>query len=138
MAIPLYSTITFCTEIAMTVVILTLFYQGYKKNQFSHKLALAAICYEVLFNISYMVYRVFTHPDAARADSLGEIALAIFHGTLSLIMFIALIVFLVLAWKNYKKGINYFKKHRTLTIVFIVFWLLAVLSGIAFYLVEYL
>jgi uncharacterized membrane protein YozB (DUF420 family) len=137
MAIPLYSTITLFTEIIMTAVILYIFYSGYKNKKFPTKLAFIAIAYEVLLNISYMVYRTLTESDGSKIDSGFEIVLAIMHGVLALVLFIALIVFLILAWKNYKKGVNYFKKHKYLTMIFIIFWLMAVLSGILFYFVEY-
>lgn len=85
-----------------------------------------------------MTYRIFTHAEPLSEEPVYEIIIAAFHGALSLIMFIALIVFMVYAWKNYKKGINYFKQHKKLTLIFIIFWLIAVASGILFYVVEYL
>lgn len=133
---PIHSTITLFTEIIISVLVFYIFYSGYTRKKFPYGLALFVILYETLFNISYMVSRA---ANSGNSISSGfEIGLAIFHGTLSLIMFITLIVFLVLAWKNYKKGINYFKKHRKLTATFIVLWSLSVLSGILFYFFEYI
>jgi len=137
MVIPLYSTFALATELILTGIVIHIFYSGYAKNIFPYRLAIGAVAYEVLFNISYMVYRVTTHVPST-AESGFEIGLAIFHGTLSLIMFVALIAYFALAFKNYKSGINCFKEHKVLTIVFIVFWLLSVLSGALFYAVEYL
>jgi len=53
-------------------------------------------------------------------------------------MFIALLVFMGLAWANYKKGINYFQQHKIFTASFIVLWLIAIASGFAFYYIAYL
>src|SRR5574338_34158 len=104
---PLYSTVTLIAELFVSSAIYYTFYSGYKKDKLPEKLAIGAIAYEILFNVSYMVYRVPTHhPD--KPDSAGDIALAAFHGILSLIMFISLIVFFVVAIKKYRQGINYF------------------------------
>ena len=137
MAAPFQSTFTLFAEIIITCIVLYIFYSGYYKNRFSKWLAGFALGYEIIFNISYMVSRMITHSMAVSHDTAFEIALAAFHGTLSLIMFILLIVFLIFAWKNYSKGVNYFKEHRKMTILFLIFWLVSVLSGILFYLIEY-
>lgn len=137
MTIPIYSTIALFTECIMLIVILYIFYNGYKHNKFNYKLVAIALSYEILFNISYMLYRTLAKPDSGGAHSAFSIGLAIFHGFLSLIIFILLIVFLLLAWKNYKKKINYFKKHSTITLLFIIFWLIAAISGIIIYIIYY-
>lgn len=137
MAAPLQSTLTLFAEIIITIIVLYVFYSGYRKNKFPRYLAAFAIGYEIVFNISYMVSRMLTHNVAASRDTGIEIALAAFHGTLSLMMFILLIVFFVFAWKNYSKGTNYFKKRKKITVLFLIFWLVSVLSGILFYIVEY-
>ena len=134
---PIHSTITLVSEIIISGIIFYIFYSGYRKNKFPYFWAMFAIIYEILFNISYMISRAASYSNS-QTSSRFEVLLAIFHGTLSLIMFVCLILFLGLAWKNYKKRINYFKKHRKLTIAFILFWSLSILSGILFYSIEYL
>lgn len=135
MNIPLYSTITLFAEIVISTIIFYTFYQSYMHNKFPVRLAGFALLYEIIFNISYMASRVPSHTE--KIEIPWHIALAIFHGTLSLVMFLALIVFFILAWRKYRKGINYFKIHTIMTILFLVFWSLSVLSGILFYFVEY-
>ena len=139
MQAPFFSTFTLFTEIVITLLVLTIFYKGYFKNKFPKQLVIVALTYEILFNITYMVNSALHHVqnEAAIVDTPFETGLAIFHGTLSLIMFIGLVIFLVVSWRNFNKGINYFEKHKTLTIIFIVFWLLAVISGVLFYFVLY-
>ena len=136
MVAPFYSTFALFTEIIITIAVLYIFYSGYKHNKFPYKLAVFAITYEILFNISYMLYRTFVHT-IEDIHSTFEIGLAIFHGAIALMMFIALVVFLIFAYKAYRRHINYFSHHKTLTIIFLIFWLISVLSGILFYFVAY-
>jgi hypothetical protein len=135
---PLYSTITLIAELFVSAAIYYSLYQGYKHNRFPAKLAGAALLYEILFNISYMVTRVGANENAARVEPPFVVGLAIVHGTLSLLMFIALIVFFFFAWRKYLKGKNYFHEHKILTTLFLIFWTFSILSGITFYIVDYL
>jgi heme A synthase len=134
---PLYSTVTLFAEIVISSIIYYTLYQGYKNNRFPAKLAGFALLYEIVFNISYMASQVPEHAKAAKVESAFVITLAIIHGILSLIMFIALLLFFLLAWRSYKKEINYFKAHKILTMLFLIFWTFSVVSGIIFYIVEY-
>lgn len=132
--IPIYSIFSLLTETLITIGIFYVFYVAYTENRFMHKLAGGILAYEILFNISYMASRFWTHVDPDdHVDSPFHIGVAIFHGTWSLTMFIALLVFMYFAWKNYDKGINYFKEHNRLTTTFIVAWTIAILSGYLFF-----
>lgn len=123
----------------MTVFVLYIFYSGYKKNQFPFKLTYFALSYEILFNISYMIYRAITHEVnyVSHMSPPFYTFLAIFHGTFSLLMFLALLAFLFTAIKKYKKEENYFYNHKVLTFTFLFFWMIAILSGFIFYYVSY-
>jgi heme A synthase len=134
---PLYSTITLIAELFVSAAIYYSLYQGYKHSRFPVKLAGAALLYEIIFNISYMALQVPEHAKAARVESPFVIGLAIIHGTLSLLMFIALIIFFFFAWRRYRKGKNYFHNHKILTWLFLIFWTFSIISGIFFYFVEY-
>jgi uncharacterized membrane protein YozB (DUF420 family) len=136
MRAPLYSTVSLVAELFVSAAVYSSIWAGWRKNLFRKRLVALTLAYEALFNISYMVYRVLTHVDDSK-DGPFEIGLAIFHGTLSLAMFIALIVFMIVAWRAYGKGKNYFKEHPRLTWTFLVLWTLSVLSGVLFYFVEY-
>jgi len=138
MHIPLWSTVTLLTEILVTGSVLYLFYTSFKTGRFPQKLAAATVGYEIIFNITYMASRVLEHKNPSQLESKGAILLAIFHGIFSLIMFVALLVFLFIAWRAYRKGINYFALHPKATVTFIALWLVAVLSGFAFYYISYL
>lgn len=134
---PLYSTITLIAEVIISAIIYYTLYSGYLHSKFPRKLAFFALFYEAVFNITYMVSRVPAHTKAARVESPFVIALAAIHGILSLIMFIALIVFFLVAAKNYKREKNYFKEHKKLTFTFLFFWTFSIVSGVLFYFVEY-
>lgn len=134
---PLYSSITLFAELIISAIIYYSIYQGFKNNKFPQKLAGFALAYELIFNITYMAGRVPSHVKVAKIESPFIIALAAVHGILSLIMFIALIIFFILAWKHYKKGENYFSEHKNLTYTFLFFWTFSIVSGVLFYLVEY-
>lgn len=134
---PIYSTVTLFAEILISAAIYYTLYAGYKKNIFSTKLAGVALLYEIVFNITYMVSQAPKHAKVAHLESAFLIGLAVVHGVLSLIMFVTLIIFFLLAWRAYKQGINYFLAHKVVTGLFLVFWTFSVVSGILFYLVEY-
>lgn len=134
---PLYSTITLLAELVISTIIYYTLYQGYKHNAFPAKLAGAALLYEMIFNITYMAWQAPHHVKAAKVESGFVVGLAIVHGILSLLMFLALIIFFLLAWRNYRKGENYFKNHKMVTWVFLIFWTFSIISGITFYFVEY-
>lgn len=131
---PLLSTFSLITEIIITISIFYIFYKGYFTGVFHSKLALVTILYELIFNISYMAGRT---PQATQKTASIASPFAIFHGILSLVMFVLLIIFLLIAWTKYKKEINFFKNHTVLTIFFLIFWTLSVTSGIAFYVMRY-
>ncbi|MDE2312161.1 MAG: hypothetical protein KGJ93_03715 [Patescibacteria group bacterium] len=137
MAIPWFSTFTLITETLVTAGVLYTFYSGYKRGRFPRAVVAVTLGYEILFNISYMAYRTTTHQETGRPDSALHVAVAAFHGIFSLLMFLALLIFFTLAWKNYKRGANYFAIHKMLMKVFIVCWLLAILSGFLFYYEAY-
>lgn len=134
---PFYSTFALFAEFVISAIIYYTIYLGYKKNIFHVKLVTFTLLYEIIFNISYMISRVSPDTKAGKVESSALISLAITHGILSLIMFIALIVFFVVAWKRYRQNVNYFKVHKNLTITFLIFWTLAVLSGALFYFMQY-
>lgn len=135
---PIYSTITLLAEIVISSIIYYTIYRGYKHNNFPAKLAAFALLYESIFNITYMFSRVPSQAKVAHIETPFLIGLAIVHGILSLLMFIALIIFFIVAWIRYRKGINYFLSHKMLTGIFLFFWTFSIVSGVVFYFVEYI
>lgn len=136
MAAPWFSTFTLATEVLVTAAVLYTIHSGWTRNRFPSRLAGAALAYETLFNITYMAYRAATH-EPRESHSAFHMTVAIFHGTFSLLMFAALLVFFGLAWHGYRRGHNFFLAHRRWTTAFVLAWLLAIGSGILFYAVAY-
>ncbi len=132
---PLYSTITLFAELVISACVYYVIFQGYTKGVFKKWIAWGALSYEILFNMSYMAMRAGAHLNE-HVDKLA-LGFAIVHGTLSLVMFISLVMFFILASRGYARGENYFLAHRTLTVLFTIFWTLSILSGVSFYLIEY-
>jgi hypothetical protein len=133
---PLYSTVALLAELIVSSAIFYTIYQGYKRNTLPERVAIGALVYEILFDISYMIFRLPARESGANKSLLT--GLGIFHGTLSLVMFLSLIAFFVLAIKNYRRNVNYFRVHKRLTFAFLFLWSISVLSGVALYFVEYL
>ena len=77
MSAPLYSTFTLFTEIAVSIAILYIFYQGYKKNKFPYFVVVLALGYEIFFNISYMVSRTLSHTEVKASEPLFHILLVL-------------------------------------------------------------
>ena len=130
--VPWFSTFTLLTEVLVTTGVLYVFYQAYYFNIFSRAVAGIVLGYETLFNITYMASRISSHVEKIPGtESPLHIALAVFHGIFSLIMFVLLVVFMYMAWRAYEQGINYFHVHKNLTIAFLVAWMIAIASGFA-------
>ncbi|HUC01525.1 MAG TPA: hypothetical protein VMA75_01310 [Candidatus Paceibacterota bacterium] len=137
MHIPLLSTITLCAELIVTTSIYFIIRKAYTTGVFLRWFAFGVLAYELLFNITYMFSREL------KGDSAGplnpyETAIGAFHGIFSLIMFVALIVFFLVAAGGYRKGENYFLKHRRLTITFVYAWGLSILSGVGLFISLYI
>lgn len=135
---PLFSTITLITELFVTASVLFVFYKSITTGVFPKKLAFFTLAYEIVFNISYMLYSSITRESHEKTGFTWKTGLAIFHGTLSLVMFVSLIIFFVLAYRGYKKNSNYFKVHKMASIFFLFFWFTSIISGIVLYAAEYL
>lgn len=131
MIIPLWSIATLVTEFFVTAVIFYVIWTAVSRLSFNRTLAFGVIAYEVVFNISYMVFRSIEHEKEAKSivENSGTEALALFHGIFSLIMFISLIIFFLVADRHYAKGENYFVHHHRLTRIFLFAWGASVLSG---------
>jgi len=129
MPIPIASTITLIMELIIASIIFFIIFKGFAKNIFLKKLSYFAIGYEIIFNVSYMLYRtIASQPSTQLSNSLK--IFAALHGSLSLIILVAVIWLFLKAGKAYAKNINYFKVHKIQTFLFILCWVISILSGI--------
>ncbi|MFZ2187149.1 MAG: hypothetical protein WAV46_00775 [Candidatus Moraniibacteriota bacterium] len=140
MTIPLWSIVTLVAEIGVTAAVFHIIWKGVAEVRFNRPLAFGVLAYEVLFNISYMLGRTLEHANEKPvvAEKSGVAALAIFHGVFSLVMFVALVAFFLVAANRYAKGENFFLHHHRLTSVFLSAWGVSVLSGVFFFVRLYL
>lgn len=138
---PFFSILSLVTELCVTASVLYIIYRAYYDGVFLRAFALAVLGYELLFNISYMSARLFGHvlsgEHAHTAHKPYEIAVAAFHGSFSLVMFIALVIFFGFALRGYGRGENFFRAHPSLTAVFISAWTLSVFSGVFLFFLLY-
>lgn len=137
MHIPPWSVVTLLTELLVTTSVYVIIWKAYRTGIFLRYFAFAVLAYEALFNISYMASRELGEQGAAVYNPY-ETALAIFHGTFSLFMFAALVVFFLVAARAYKRGENYFLLHPCLTVAFVIAWGVSILSGISFFVALYI
>lgn len=135
-AIPWFSAFTAITELFVTAAVFYVIYAAIYEDVFHGRLLAGALAYEVLFNITYMVSRLFTHSETtAHADWM--VGLLAGHGILSLIMFIGLVALSIVAYRWHRDGRNLFAERSALTGVFVVLWAVSILSGEAIFLLEY-
>lgn len=137
-AIPWFSAFTAFTELLVTAAIVYVLYAAIRHDRFHGRVLGFALAYEVLFNITYMTARLFTHTEPEGTHHAPwMIGLLAGHGTLSLIMFIGLVVLSVKAYRQHQVGGNYFREHGALTATFLGLWFVSILSGEAIFLLEY-
>jgi hypothetical protein len=137
MPIPVWSLVTLFTELIVTASVYTIIWKSYRSGVFPVRFAIAVLGYETLFNISYMLSRELSSAGAT-VYSPYETGLAIFHGVFSLVMFVTLVTFFLVAMRAYKRDENYFLSHPRLTFTFAVAWGVSILSGIALFASLYL
>jgi putative flippase GtrA len=136
-AVPLLSALSALTELFVTAAVFYVLYVALTRNELKVPLLAAALGYEVLFNISYMSWRLFTHPEPSHHPS-WMVALVAGHGTLSLAMFVALVAVSVVATRAHRAGRNVFRERQALTYLFAGLWVVSLASGYAIFGLEYL
>ncbi|HEY5597008.1 MAG TPA: hypothetical protein VIL47_07060 [Candidatus Bipolaricaulota bacterium] len=129
-----FSTFSAISELVVTALVLFVIFDNARGNPLRWKLLFGTLTFEVLVNVAYMVNRslviVENHPGP---PTHWVTWLGAFHGIISLIMLIGLIVLAVLAYRSAKRGSAYFQQRPTLTGVFVALWLISVASGEVLY-----
>lgn len=137
--IPLFSVFSAVSELVVTVAVLYVIISNMRGHALKWKLLLAALAFEIFANVSYMVYRasyIATGTDETLTPMLR--GLAGFHGALSLVMLLVLIQMSFIAYRQMQCGRQYFREHKVVSILFIIWWLVSVLSGELFFVLRYL
>jgi len=130
-----FSTFAAISELFVTTAVLTVIIGNLRGRSLRWKLLWGTLAFELFINISYMVSRavVIAQNDPEPLSTWIGVVGAL-HGVLSLVMFVGLIVLALLATRAFRRGEVFFQKHRTLSLVFIVLWLISVGSGEVIYL----
>nr|BAL53769.1 hypothetical protein HGMM_F08F07C28 [uncultured Acetothermia bacterium]BAL59467.1 hypothetical protein HGMM_OP4C103 [Candidatus Acetothermum autotrophicum] len=138
-AIPVFSIFSAASELVVTALVLYVIISNMRGQVLRWKLLLAVLLFEVLVNVGYMIYRA-SHMAGETSEALSPLlrGLAGFHGALSLIMLLVLIQLSFLAYWQMQRGRQYFQEHRVISVLFIVVWLVSVLSGELFFALRYL
>lgn len=136
-AVPALSALSAVTELFVTAAVFYVLYVALTRNELKARLLGFALAYEVLFNISYMTYRLLSHPEPS-AHPPWMIALVGGHGILSLAMFLALVAVSVIAYRRHAEGRNLFRERIALTYAFAGLWVVSLASGYAIFALEYL
>lgn len=137
--IPVFSIFSAVSELAVTAAVLYVIISNMHGQALKWKLLLAVLVFEIFVNVGYMVYRA-SHIAAETSAALSPMlrGLAGFHGALSLLMLLVLIQLSFLAYWQMQRGRQYFQEHKIVSVLFIIWWLISVLSGELFFVLRYL
>ena len=138
MSIPPFSIFSAISEIFVTIAVLYSIITCLKGNRLPKKLLGGVLIFEFCVNVVYMASRA-AQADKSTELSAGMKAFFAGHGTLSLLMFLSLVVAYLLALADESKGReNWFYRNRGFSYVLIFFWMVSVLSGHAIFVMTYL
>jgi hypothetical protein len=136
-AIPAYSMFSATSELLVTAAVFYVLWRAYARDDFRKGLLVAVLAFEALVNISYMAYRIAV-PAAAGGLPGWLTATAALHGILSLAMFLALLFFAAMAWRDDARGENFFREHKGATWAFAALWTVSIVSGEFLFVATYL
>ena len=138
MNIPPFSLFSAISELFVTAGVLYAVIKAVRGGEFAKWLLGGVLLFELCVNIVYMTGR------ASEADRSVELStgMKIFfaaHGTLSLLMFLALgITYLWSLYGMSKEGDNWYKSHPRGTWTLVFFWMVSVISGELIFVTRYL
>ena len=136
-AIPAYSIFSAGSELLVTAAVFYVLWRAYARDDFRKGLLVVVLSFEALVNISYMAYRIAV-PAGGQALPGWLAATAALHGILSLAMFLALLFFAAMAWRDDARGENFFRDHKGATWTFVGLWTVSIVSGEFLFVATYL
>lgn len=137
-AIPAYSVFSATSELLVTAAVFYVLWRAYARGDFRKGLLAVVLSFEALVNISYMAYRIVSPATPAEAMPGWLTATAAMHGILSLAMFLALLFFAAMAWRDDARGENFFRDHKGTTWTFVGLWTVSIVSGEFLFVATYL
>lgn len=136
MAVTPFSHFSAASELLVTAGVFYFFWEAIRRDRFRWAFIWILLAFETFVNITYMTARLARSAPPTERPGWATALLA-GHGTLSLLMFLGLIAFVVIAWRHHKvENENYFRTRMTATWIFLAFWTLSVLSGEAIYVLQ--
>jgi hypothetical protein len=135
--VPAFSAFSAVSELAVTASVFYVLARAYRRDEFRGALLAVTLGFEALVNIAYMSLRIASRAPELHASAWMEALLAV-HGTLSLLMFAALLVFSLEAFRQHKAGRNLLRERPRMLAAFVVAWSVSVLSGEAIFLLTLL
>jgi hypothetical protein len=136
-SIPAYSIFSATSELLVTAAVFYVLWRAYARDDFRKGLLVTVLAFEFLVNITYMAYRMVVPAHGTEMANWLQ-ATAALHGILSLGMFLALIFFTAMAWRDDARGENFFRDHPGTTWTFVGLWTLSILSGEFLFVAIYL
>ena len=136
MAVAAFSHFSAVSELFVTAGVFYFFRRALRWDDYRWTFISIVIAFETLVNIVYMISRL------AAAEPRGEHPAALTwllagHGTLSLLMFLGLVAFVMIAFRAAKVDrANLFRANPVLTWTFLGLWTLSVLTGEALYALQ--
>lgn len=138
MAPPLYSTFSAITELIITAAVVWFFWSAIKHGKYRWGIIAGALFYETMFNITYMTARFFGDHGPSADYAAWYSAFLAFHGILSLLMFIALVTFVIWAFdQTGKDRANPIGERPKLAIMFLALWGISILTGEIIYALQW-
>lgn len=135
-AVTPFSHFSAASELFVTAGVFYFFYQAVRHDRFRWGFIAILLAFETLVNITYMSSRIVQSGPTSDRPAWATWLLA-GHGTLSLLMFLGLIAFVMLAFRHARvEKENYFRERMAPTWVFLALWTVSVLSGEALYVLQ--
>lgn len=137
MSVAAFSHFSAASELLVTAGVFYFFWRALRHNDFRWTLVWTVIAFETLFNITYMAGRFAAHEPVAGKTPSWATALFIAHGTLSLVMFVGLVAFVLVAFRHERVDrTNLFRARLATTWTFLTLWTLSVATGEALYVLQ--
>ena len=113
-----------------TIMVMGITGYGYFKNKFCPKITLVTVLVFITYMTSFLMYRYTTgHMSEDVMTEPYYILIASMHGTISLVAVAQACIMFTAARSAFARGENYFVAHKKLSLMLVILWPLALLSG---------
>ena len=138
MGVPSFSVFSAVSELFVTAAVLYLVRRNWTGRGFSLPLFIGVALFEAFVNVAYMANRASRAASGHDTIAPGMKIFFALHGMLSLLAFLWFVVLAVFAWQEQRAGRSFFRARPVLTTVFVVVWMVSVLSGETLFVLRYL